>query len=241
MKKEILTGKEIIEQSKVESDFFQEILKRKLITPIGTVDENVPVFEKRAIQQINEIKQFHDMGYSINDVEKILKKVGLPSAKLSKDEPAQKMRYLTVGELATRLEVNPRTIKYWEERGIIEPDTRSEGGFRLYAEHWIYLCNLIGDLQLFGYSLEQIKEISDLFRDFLAIEKSLDAFSRDETESKLKIMKEGIRQFFEKMDQFKAGIQRWEELLKKKEKEIRQFEGKLKQSRASSDHKEKKS
>jgi DNA-binding transcriptional MerR regulator len=241
VKKEILTGKEIIEQSKIESNFFQEILKRKLIKPIGTVDGNVPVFETRATQQINEIRQFQSMGYSIDDIEKILKKVGLPSARQSKDEPAEKMRYLTVGELATRLEVNPRTIKYWEERGIIEPDTRSEGGFRLYAEHWIYLCNLISDLQLFGYSLEEIKEISNLFRDFLAIEKSLDAFSRDETESKLKIMKEGIRLFFEKMEQFKAGIQRWEELLKKKEKEIRQFENKLKQSKASSDNKEKKS
>ncbi len=239
MKKEILTGKEIIEQSKIESDFFQDILKRKLIKPIGTVDENVPVFEKRAIQQINEIKQFHDMGYSMNDVEKILKKVGLPSTKLSKDEPAEKMRYLTVGELATRLNVNPRTIKYWEERGIIEPDTRSEGGFRLYAEHWIYLCNLISDLQLFGYSLEEIKEISVQFRDFLAIKNSLEAFSRDETETKLKVMKEGIRLFFEKMEQFKAGIQRWEELLKKKEKEIRQFESKLKQSKALSENKEK--
>lgn len=240
MKKEILTIKEIIEQSKIESDFFQEILKRRLIKPIGTLDENVPVFEKRVIQQINEIKQFHDMGYSINEIEKILKKVGLPSIRQSTDEPTGKIRYLTVGELATRLEVNPRTIKYWEERGIIEPDTRSEGGFRLYAEHWVYLCNLIGDLQLFGYSLEEIKEISDLFRDFLAIEKSLDAFSREETESRLKNMKERIRLFFEKMDQFKDGIQRWEELLKKKEKEIRQFENKLKQTKASSDHKEKK-
>ncbi len=241
MKKEILTAKEIIEQSKIDPDLFQEILKRKLIKSIGTVDENVPVFEKRAVQQINEIQQFHAMGYSLNDIEKILRKVGLPSAKLSSDKPAEKMRYLTVGELATRLEVNPRTIKYWEERGIIEPDTRSEGGFRLYAEHWIYLCNLISDLQLFGYRLEEIKEISDLFRDFLAIKKSLDFFSRDETESKLKIMKERIRLFFEKMDQFKEGIHRWEELLKKKEKEIRQFESKLKGSKTTSDHKEKKS
>ena len=241
MKKEILTNKEILEQTSIDADLLQQILDRKMVKPMGIVDENVPVFEKRAIQQINEIQQFVSMGYSLVDIEKILKKVGLPSARRTKEESPPKIRFITVGELATRLDVNPRTIKYWEERGIIEPDTRSEGGFRLYAEHWVYLSNLIIDLQLFGYSLEEIKEISGLFRDFLAIEKSLESFPREETESKLKIMKERIGLFFEKMDQFKEGIHRWEELLKKKEKEIRQFENKLKQLKASSETKEKKS
>jgi DNA-binding transcriptional MerR regulator len=179
------------------------------------------------------------MGYSLEEIEKISKKIGLPSTKKMKEE-SKKIRYLTVGELANRLDINARTIKYWEERGIIEPDTRSEGGFRLYAEHWIYLCNLIKDLQLFGYSLEEIKDISDLFRDYLAIERSIETFPLQETEAKVTKMKQQIDSLFIKLNQFKEGVNRWEELLKKKEKEIRQFDHKLKQLEASKNVKEKK-
>ena len=241
MKKEIITNKEIIEQTVIDADLFQKLLQRNLIKPMGTVDENVPVFEKQAVQQIEQVKQFLSMGYSIDDIEKILKKVGLPSAKKLKETSDGKVRYLTVGELAKRLKINPRTIKFWEERGIVEPDTRSDGGFRLYADSWVYLCNLVQDLQLFGYSLEQIKEISDLFRDFLAIQESLEAFSYEQTKSKLQTMREGIRLFFDKMSQFKEGVNRWEELLKKKEKEIRHFENKLNQLHTTGESKEKKS
>jgi DNA-binding transcriptional MerR regulator len=241
MKKEIITNKEILEQAAIEPDFLQKIMERKLIKPLRTVDENVLVFEKQAVEQIAQIKLFFSMGYSFDDIKKILKKVGLPSDKLSQKLSEEKVQYLTVGELANRLNINPRTIKFWEERGIVEPDNRSEGGFRLYADYWIYLCNLIQDLQLFGYTLEEIKEISDLFRDFLTIQQSLQAFSYDETKLKLHTMRERIRSFFEKTNKFKEGINRWEDLLKKKEKEIRQFENKLNQLHAPTESKEKKS
>lgn len=241
MEKEILTPKEIIEQTAIDADLLQQLVERKLIKSLGTVDGNVLVFDKQTIQQLNQIQQFLAMGYMIDDVEKILRKVGLPSSEKTRATSSKKVKYLTVGELANRLNINPRTIKYWEERGIIEPDTRSEGGFRLYADYWIYLCQLIQDLQLFGYSLEQIKEISDLFRDFLAIQGSLEAFPYEETKARLQTMREGIRSFYKKMSQFKEGIDRWEELLKKKEKEIRQFESKLNQLRATTESKEKKS
>jgi len=239
MKKEIITNKEIIDQTAIDSNLFQKLIERKLIKSLGTVDENVVVFEKQTVQQIQQIQQFLSMGYLIDDVEKILKKVGLPLSEKIKEMNSIKVKYLTVGELANQLDINPRTIKYWEERGIIEPDTRSDGGFRLYADYWIYHCNLIKDLQLFGYTLEEIKEISDLFRDFLAIQQSLEAFPHEETESKLQIMRDRIKSFYDKMKQFKEGINRWEELLKKKEKEIRQFEHKLKQFQTSSKSKEK--
>ncbi len=241
MNREILTTKEILEQLKIDPELLQEILKRKMIKAIGTLDGNVPVFEKRVIQQLNEIMQFRSMGYTIDDIEKITKKIGLPSIKQTEENNHPSVRLLTVGELASRVNVNPRTIKYWEERGIIEPDTRSEGGFRLYAEHWVYLCNLISDLQLFGYTLEEIKETSDLFRDFLAIQQSIHAFAPEETRAKLRTMRERIQSFFDKMNQFKEGIHRWEELLKKKEKEIKQFESRLNQLQQSKAIKEKKS
>jgi len=241
LKKEIVTNKEIVDQTEIESALLNQIMERKLIRPLGSVDGNVLVFDKLAIQQVEQIKQFRSMGYSFDAIEKILKKVGLPSTTKLKVPKEEKVSYLTVGELANRLGINSRTIKFWEERGIVEPDTRSDGGFRLYADYWVYLCHLIQDLQLFGYSLDEIKEISALFRDFLAIQQSLQAFSYEDTKSKLQTMREGIRLFFDKMNQFKEGIHRWEELLKKKEKEIRQFENKLNQLHTTGESREKKS
>jgi len=241
MKKEIVTNKDIIEQTEIEPSLLNQIMERKLIRPLGSVDGNVLVFDKQSVKQIEQIKQFHSMGYSIDEIEKILKKVGLPAKNKSNSNKDENVSYLTVGELANRLGINPRTIKFWEERGIVEPDTRSDGGFRLYADYWIYLCNLIQDLQLFGYSLDEIKEISNLFRDFLAIQQSLQAFSYEDSLSKLQLMRERIQLFFNKMNQFKEGIHRWEELLKKKQKEIRNFENKLNQLHATGEHKEKKS
>jgi DNA-binding transcriptional MerR regulator len=241
MAKEIITIKEIIEQTALDQDGLQQMVDRKLIKPLGTVDENVLVFDKQTVQQLEQIKQFLSMGYSIEDIEKILKKVGLPASGNTKQIDSKKVKYLTVGELANRLNINPRTLKFWEERGIVEPDTRSEGGFRLYADYWIYICNLIQDLQLFGYTLDEIKETSDLFRDFLAIQESLQAFSYEEAKQKLLTMRERIKLFYEKMNQLKEGIHRWEDLLKKKEKEIRQFENKLIQLQTTYESKEKKS
>ncbi|MDW7679584.1 MAG: MerR family transcriptional regulator [bacterium] len=241
MKEKIITEDEILKQLKIQPQLFQQLLKSKLIRPKGTADGSVLIFSAEMINRIQEIQQFLSMGYSVDEIEKISKKIGLPSTRKQREADTKKIRYLTVGELATQIDMNPRTIKYWEERGIIEPDTRSEGGFRLYAEHWIYLCNLIKDLQLFGYSLEEIKEISDMFRDFLATQSNLKASVMDDSWQRLQIMKERIQLFYKKMEQFKQGIERWEELLKKKEKEIRQLENRIKQLKQDNDIKEKNS
>ena len=113
-----------------------------------------------------------------------------------------------------------RTIKHWEDKGIIEADMRSEGGFRLYSQTFVYLCNLIKDLQLFGYTLEQIKTISDYFRQFLAIEENIDTYSREEAAKKLDTMLHAIEELKGKINLLKEGISRWEELINKKKKEI---------------------
>ncbi|MFZ5515164.1 MAG: MerR family transcriptional regulator [Candidatus Zhuqueibacterota bacterium] len=238
MKKEVFTEREILDHASIPAELFQQLVKKNIIKPLGTTNENLLVFSSEVLMQLKEISLFHSMGYSMDEIEKIHKKVGLPSTKKTKGDSPKKIRYLTVGDLANHVDINPRTIKYWEERGIIEPDTRSDGGFRLYSEHWIYLCNLIKDLQLFGYTLEDIKEISVLFRDFLAIENSSSTFTPEEVQAKLTVMKDKIKLFYAKMNDFKEGIQRWEELLKKKEKEIRQMESKLKQTNKPDESKE---
>ena len=97
---------------------------------------------------------------------------------------------------------------------------RTEGGFRLYPEAYVMVCQLVRDLQLFGYSLEEIKAVSDDVRSMLALEAAAEAFPKPEAEEKLAAMLREIQSLFEKMKLFREGVDRWDNLLKKKRKDI---------------------
>jgi DNA-binding transcriptional MerR regulator len=64
-----------------------------------------------------------------------------------------------VGEVAERLGVSPRTIKYYEELGLVEPEARSSGGFRLYGEKDVLRLERILRMKGIGYSLAAIREL----------------------------------------------------------------------------------
>lgn len=71
-------------------------------------------------------------------------------------------RRYQIGEVADRTGVTQRTLRFYEERGLITPTARLEGGFRLYSEHDIERVTLIKKLQeLLGLSLAEIKEMVD--------------------------------------------------------------------------------
>jgi MerR family transcriptional regulator, repressor of the yfmOP operon len=65
---------------------------------------------------------------------------------------------LTVRDAAERLNVTPRTLKYYEERGLVSP-TRSEGRYRLYDEDDIERFSRILRLRSLGFSLQGITEM----------------------------------------------------------------------------------
>jgi DNA-binding transcriptional MerR regulator len=194
--------------------------KLKLLKPMGYTDDKVPLYSAEAGERAKHIQKLNELGYGPDEIQKIIKKVGLPKSAQVKEKQENSEGYLTVGNLAERVGLSPRTIKHWEDKGIIEPDMRSEGGFRLYSEVYVYLCELIRDLQLFGYTLEEIKEISDYFRDFLAFQSGLESFPKPEVSLKLGAMLREIKVLFDKMDLLGKGINRWEDLLKEKEKEV---------------------
>jgi MerR family transcriptional regulator, repressor of the yfmOP operon len=42
--------------------------------------------------------------------------------------------YMQIGEIAERTGLTQRALRFYEERGLLQPATRLEGGFRLYTE-----------------------------------------------------------------------------------------------------------
>jgi DNA-binding transcriptional MerR regulator len=220
MTKKFLIRNEFIEKAKISEKALKEWETFKIIKPVGFTGDNLPFYTPRAVERVNNVKKLLEMGYMVEDIQKILKKVGIPKNNGNSGKSAKLRKHLTIGGLAERVGVSARTIKHWEDKGIIEPDMRSEGGFRLYSQAFVYLCNLIKDLQLFGYTLEQIKTSSNYFREFLAIEENIETYPGEETAKKLDAMLTAIEELREKMNLLKEGISRWEELISKKKKEI---------------------
>ena len=225
MNKNIFTRDEFIAKFKLQDSSLREWERAKLLKPAGFTDEKIPLYSEEMSERAAAIQKLTELGYETAEIQKILKKIGLPRASEEKRKLNVSNRYLTVGDLAERVGLSPRTIKHWEDKGIIEPDMRSEGGFRLYSGGYVYLCELVRDLQLFGYTLEEIKEISDSVRAFLAIQENPEAFPPEEVSRKLEAMLKEVDVLFDKMGQFRKGIKRWEDLLKKKKKEISDLYG----------------
>jgi len=220
MNKNIFTRDEFIAKFNLQDASLREWEKAKLLKPAGFTDEKIPLYSEETSERVAAIQKLTELGYETEDIQKILKKIGLPGASENKRKFKDPDRYLTVGDLAERVGLSPRTIKHWEDKGLIEPDMRSEGGFRLYSGVYVDICELVRDLQLFGYSLEEIKEVADSFRAFLAIQENPEAFPPQEVSDKLNSMLKEIEILFDKMGKFQKGIKRWEDLLKKKKKEI---------------------
>ncbi len=68
--------------------------------------------------------------------------------------------YLQIGEVAERTGVTQRTLRFYEEKGLLPSPTRMEGGFRLYSEDDVRQVKHIRRLQnLLGLTLAEIKEM----------------------------------------------------------------------------------
>ena len=65
-----------------------------------------------------------------------------------------------IGEVAEVTGLTPRTIRYYEELGLLPAPERTQGDFRLYTTRDVRRLSEISRLkQLLGFSLAEIKEI----------------------------------------------------------------------------------
>ena len=75
-------------------------------------------------------------------------------------DPESDAAHLQIGEVAERTGVTQRTLRFYEERGLLKPPSRLDGGFRLYSEDDVRRVEQIKRLQsLLGISLADIKDM----------------------------------------------------------------------------------
>lgn len=67
-----------------------------------------------------------------------------------------------IGEAAERVGLSLRTVRYWEEIGLVEPEARSKGGFRLYSESDLSRLLVIKAMKPLGLTLDEMREILEL-------------------------------------------------------------------------------
>jgi len=66
------------------------------------------------------------------------------------------------GDLARATDNTVRTIRFYEEQGLLRPAVISEGGHRRYTEEDLEKLRLIGDLRELGLPLSEIRTALDL-------------------------------------------------------------------------------
>ena len=64
-----------------------------------------------------------------------------------------------IGQVGKRARVTLRTIRYYEELGLIGPTVRTKGGFRLYTEKSIERLRFIQGLKLLDFPLSKIRQM----------------------------------------------------------------------------------
>lgn len=71
--------------------------------------------------------------------------------------PSARLRH--IGDVADLTGLSHRTIRYYEEMGLVHPADRTEGGFRLYDEAGVERLRLITPMKPLGYSIDEIRDL----------------------------------------------------------------------------------
>ena len=66
--------------------------------------------------------------------------------------------YMTVGEVAKKMDVTVRTLQHYDKEGLLSPSATSDGGRRLYTDKDIVKLHQILSLKHLGFSLDDIRD-----------------------------------------------------------------------------------
>jgi DNA-binding transcriptional MerR regulator len=72
--------------------------------------------------------------------------------------------YYQIGELANLVGMSPRTIRYYEEIGLLNSTKRIEGGKRVYTERDFQRLKFIKRLKHLGLTLSEMHELEDIYQ-----------------------------------------------------------------------------
>jgi DNA-binding transcriptional MerR regulator len=86
----------------------------------------------------------------------------------------EEQTFTSIGEIAKKLDMSQRTIRYYEEIGLLNSIKRVEGGRRIYTDADWRRLKLIKRLKIMGMTLSEMQELEAMW----TIEKSTDKVLR---------------------------------------------------------------
>src|SRR5205085_6733814 len=122
---------------------------------------------------------------------------------------SKEQSFYTIEQVASRTGLTKRTLRYYEEVGLLPPTGRTEGNYRRYSEADISRLERIKNLRdLLGFSLTDIREILEAEDERGQIK----AAYQHETEAKAKVTQldrsdELIRRQLHLIEQKLAGLE----------------------------------
>jgi len=69
-----------------------------------------------------------------------------------------------IGELSRSLGITTRTLRLYEQLGLIDPPQRTEGGIRYYTKEDIRRIKFVLKVKELGLSLKQMQELAEIYR-----------------------------------------------------------------------------
>ncbi|MGP3924741.1 MerR family transcriptional regulator [Streptomyces sp. 8N616] len=71
-------------------------------------------------------------------------------------------RQMQIGEVAERTGLSLRTIRHYEDVGLVVPSARSKGGFRLYTEADVERLMVVRRMKPLDFSLEEMRDLLEI-------------------------------------------------------------------------------
>jgi DNA-binding transcriptional MerR regulator len=122
------------------------------------------------------------------------------------------MEQYSISQLSSEFEISTRTIRYYEEKGLLSPK-RTKTGQRIYTKTDRAILKLILRGKRFGFSLDEIKEMIELFNQDRSGKKQLEK-AIEYGETKLKEVNERIEDLMYLKKDLEAILQDFKERLR---------------------------
>jgi len=68
-------------------------------------------------------------------------------------------QHVQIGDVAERTGLSLRTIRWYEEVGLVPPSARTSGGFRLYTDADIERLELVKRMKPLDFTLEEMRDL----------------------------------------------------------------------------------
>ncbi|WP_406004967.1 MerR family transcriptional regulator [Streptomyces sp. NBC_00637] len=102
-------------------------------------------------------------------------------------------KHMQIGEVAARTELSLRTIRHYEDTGLVVPSARSQGGFRLYTDSDVARLMIVRRMKPLDFTLDQMRELLGA-TDRLDSGEELSADEREELLERLRGFEEAAQQ-----------------------------------------------